>query len=1029
MNNNFKKVISTVAALAMAASSFVAMAATYPDVTADSTYASAIEQLSALGIMEGFDDGTFKPDEKVTRAQMAKLVVGAKNMLAAAEANSTVMFEDVAPGKADWAIGYVATAANEGIINGTSATTFDPNATVTYAQATKMLVNACGYDAYAQQVGGWPSGYLSYGYTLGINKGITGVGNDTELTRGQVAQMVANALKAPTLEITGWYMDNGVMVPNYTEWDGDINMLKTLLTEYWDAYEVYGRVTSTSKQGSEVGEVTYKVENTDNYDGAEYDGKYYTNQQGTSYQNAVNVIASVGETNVADYFLEYTYAIIALDSDDEATILYVESAGKNQMIDFDDDLYAGMEATNYTAGATTGTAVTSPKINLYKSATSSSTTSYNLSADAKLLVNGIEMATLSTDATVTDTELTNFINSCAQYIVGPAVLTDTPKNGDASTDNKYDYISVEYYGTAVVQEVITKSSGVQRIAFESNGNLITNGVSNAAYLEIDPEDDKVEVSIVDTNGEAVEVSELQENDVLSIAYYPNNYNGSNFYKIVVAKDVVEGQAAGTYTENNKQYWTVGGADYKMAAISADPISVGTSYVLYLDMNGDIAKTEVLAASVNYAIVDRFFTSAGDSKVRLVLKDGTKADYILKTDNTGLSTLMGEKKLPLLKNGALILADVADNAGTTNVDETEITTTKRFVKYTVNSSDEATLDVIANGELATEYDEYNATSNRIGSYGVAESSILLDASQFAADTSKSVAVSSMDYLIDDMQYTAVFAGKRNTSTGTYPMVVLLTGNNGYTVNSKMVVAAANVAQVQVDGVDKNQIKIYTGSAADAEETLLITDSTSIGAGIQEGDAFIYSINAEGEVDNIRVIFSVAAMKAKNSPDINTTMLANAGSLNSAISGVTFNGLQQGESVDFYMYPVVKKYSGSIAIASDVSVAKTGTGVYADAQNGIAADPYNVTAATSTDTGVVETYANDVTAYAYDGSYKAGYCVSLTTTSGVMQSSISTTGKINNGLTIDWTNSANTPAYVVYRMYDGDIQEVYSISFNN
>ena len=1009
MNKNFKKVISTVAALAMAASSFVAMAATYPDVTADSQYASAIEQLSALGIMEGFDDGTFKPDEKVTRAQMAKLVVGAKNMLAAAESNTTVMFEDVAPGKADWAIGYVATAANEGIINGTSATTFDPNATVTYAQATKMLVNACGFDAYAQQVGGWPSGYLSYGYTLGINEGISGVGNDTELTRGQVAQMVANALKAPTLEITGWYMDDGVMVPNYTEWDGDINMLKTLLTEYWDVYEVYGRVTQTSKQGAEIGEITFQVEDSENYDDRYYDGAKY----------AVNGV-SVGETDAADHFLEYAYAMIALDSNDEATMIYIEAAGKNQTVDFNDDLYAGFTATYATQSPAPTDAATSPKINLYKSETSSSTSSYNVDADVTLLVNGIDMGTLDADdsKTVTKAELDAFAALVNQYVVGDAVLVDTPKNGDASTDNKYDYITVDYYGTAVVQEVIEKSSGVKRIAFESYSSDI-----NKAFLEIDPEDDKIEVSVVDTNGNDVEVSALAENDVISIAYNPNNFASSNFYKIVVAKDVVEGSANGTYSENGTQYWTVGDADYKVAAgMSPDPISVGTSYVLYLDKDGNIAKTEVLAASVNYAIVDRFFTSAGDNKVRLILKDGTKADYILKTDNTGLSTQMGEYKYPLIANGAEIATTVVDpqrgNDGHT--DTTTIATKSRFVKYTVNSSDEATLTNIAAGEIATEQDKYNSTSNRIGSYGVAESSILLDASQFAVDTSKSVAVSSMDYLVDDMQYTAVFAGKRNTSTGTYPMVVLLTGNNGYTVNSKMLVAAANVAQVQVDGVDKNQIKVYSGSAAEAEETLLITESTSVGAGIQEGDAFICSSNSEGEVDNIRVIFSVAAIKtaaATNGTTVADEMNAVIGPKDAAVSGVTFNG-EDAATIKFYMYPVVKKYSGSIALASDLWNPALNSG------NGAVVSPLQ-----SSDTGIVETYANDVTAYAYDGSYKAGYCVSLTTTSGVVQSAISTTGKVNNGLTIDWTHSANTPAYAVCREYDGDIQEVYSISFNN
>ena len=76
MNKNLKKVISAVAALALSVTSFAALGtASYSDVTADVKHASAITQLSAMGIIEGFEDGTFHPDEKVTRAQMAAMVV------------------------------------------------------------------------------------------------------------------------------------------------------------------------------------------------------------------------------------------------------------------------------------------------------------------------------------------------------------------------------------------------------------------------------------------------------------------------------------------------------------------------------------------------------------------------------------------------------------------------------------------------------------------------------------------------------------------------------------------------------------------------------------------------------------------------------------------------------------------------------------------------------------------------------------------------------------------------------------------
>ena len=67
-----------------------------------------------------------------------------------------------------------------------------------------MLVGALGYTYYSEQNGGWPNGYLSYGYKLGISDGVTGVTNDQQVTRAQVAQMIDNALKAPICIVTQW---------------------------------------------------------------------------------------------------------------------------------------------------------------------------------------------------------------------------------------------------------------------------------------------------------------------------------------------------------------------------------------------------------------------------------------------------------------------------------------------------------------------------------------------------------------------------------------------------------------------------------------------------------------------------------------------------------------------------------------------------------------------------------------------------------------------------------------------------------
>ena len=64
---NRKKLIALVAILAMVLST-VALGATYTDVADDSAYSVAVESLSKLGIVTGYEDGTYGPEKSVTRA-------------------------------------------------------------------------------------------------------------------------------------------------------------------------------------------------------------------------------------------------------------------------------------------------------------------------------------------------------------------------------------------------------------------------------------------------------------------------------------------------------------------------------------------------------------------------------------------------------------------------------------------------------------------------------------------------------------------------------------------------------------------------------------------------------------------------------------------------------------------------------------------------------------------------------------------------------------------------------------------------
>ena len=157
-----KKVLSWVLVLALVLSSFtMAFAADKTANSSDMKDAAAIQNVEAVdvmvatGIIGGYPDGYYYPEKAVTRAEMAKMISVAVNG-----------GEDVGAYYADgctfadsanhWAAGYIAYCANEGIIDGRDANTFDPDATVTGLEAAKMMLVALGYDSKIEGFTGGP---------------------------------------------------------------------------------------------------------------------------------------------------------------------------------------------------------------------------------------------------------------------------------------------------------------------------------------------------------------------------------------------------------------------------------------------------------------------------------------------------------------------------------------------------------------------------------------------------------------------------------------------------------------------------------------------------------------------------------------------------------------------------------------------------------------------------------------------------------------------------------------------------------
>ena len=100
---------------------------TFSDVPSDAWYAEYVSYLAGKGIVNGKTENTFAPDAQITRAEFVKIIAGVAGADVSGSAASG--FSDVASDA--WYAPYVAWGVKNGIINGTSATTFNPNGNIT----------------------------------------------------------------------------------------------------------------------------------------------------------------------------------------------------------------------------------------------------------------------------------------------------------------------------------------------------------------------------------------------------------------------------------------------------------------------------------------------------------------------------------------------------------------------------------------------------------------------------------------------------------------------------------------------------------------------------------------------------------------------------------------------------------------------------------------------------------------------------------------------------------------------------------
>lgn len=191
-----KKLISLALCLVLALSLTVgsASAAYFAD-QGDIRHSEAVKNCTALNIFNGYEDGTFRPNNNITREEMCKMLAvllnGGKETYFSHDPS---VFSDVSSGH--WSLPYINYCYEKGLVAGMNGGIFKPNGNVTTTQAAKMLLVSLGYKPGPYVGGDWAFYVQRDANSIGMFDGLTNPDKNAALSRDDAAQLIWNALHA-----------------------------------------------------------------------------------------------------------------------------------------------------------------------------------------------------------------------------------------------------------------------------------------------------------------------------------------------------------------------------------------------------------------------------------------------------------------------------------------------------------------------------------------------------------------------------------------------------------------------------------------------------------------------------------------------------------------------------------------------------------------------------------------------------------------------------------------------------------------
>lgn len=557
-----KKLLAlSLALIMMVAFSVNGFSATFVDVPDNSPYKEAISSMVSLGLLVGYEDGSFRPNDTITRAEFAAVITRALGMESiAASASSADIFSDMTTnGVNHWATGYVRIAYDKNIILGMGDGTFAPDAPITYEQAVKMIVCTLGREMAANDKGGWPNGYIAEANDIGLTQNAVISPTSSPAPRGLVAQLVFNSLEIQLMErSTGGSM---------------VQVNKTLLKDM---------LKVTKYNNYMVTEVDGALGTAGNVDEGELLLEFGNQSDVFVYKNIIT------SDKAKDLIGLYVSGYYKIDSNTEDKILLTIEAASSR----NDEVTVLSENIDAVVGL---------RLEYYLDPDNDiKTKSVKIADDARLIYNGVTFDyTNPLNAGVDQRSAKYWVNNwlspdSAEFIDGQVRLVD------AGSDGIYDALFIEDYETYVIKSPVKTKESVY-----SQNYVLSDYYDSGKKIQIDPYARENTVNIYNARtGAKMNIESIQTMNVVSVAASKDLKNFTCYVSTNSINGTVDAMSA------VDEEYTIGRNKYKLTrefkqAIDAEVafMDIDSTGTFYLDRNGRIAAATLTAAqSGNYMYI-------------------------------------------------------------------------------------------------------------------------------------------------------------------------------------------------------------------------------------------------------------------------------------------------------------------------------------------------------------------------------------------------------------------------------------------